>query len=117
MLAGAQLIAEGRRAAPPPAPPTAFLRAKGARSEAEFKLRCRNERKLMYHMHIGLSTWPATETALVEVNAGLAVHGYSVDRFGLALDRAMGVPEIERDLTAKETGPRIRPDEWRRGEH
>ncbi len=112
MLTGAQLIAEGRRAAPPPAPPTAFLRAKGARSEAEFKLRCRNERKLMYHMHIGLSTWPATETALVEVNAGLAAHGYSVDRFGLALDRAMGVPESERDLTAKETGPRIRPDEW-----
>jgi methylmalonyl-CoA mutase cobalamin-binding subunit len=114
MLAGAQLIAEGRRSAPPPPPPTAFLRARGAKSEAEFKLRCRADGTVMYHMHIGLSTWAATEIALVEVNARLAAHGYTVDRFGLALDRAMGVPETERDLTVKETGPRIGPDEWRR---
>ena len=68
----------------------------------------------MYHMHVGLSTWAATEVALVEVNAGLAEHGHSVDRYGLALDRAMGVPESQRHLTVKETGPRIGPDEWRR---
>ena len=114
MLTGAQLIAEGREAAPPPAPPTAFLRANGAGSEAEFKLRCRSEHRVMYHMHIGHSTWAATEVALAEVNAGLAAHGYTVDRFGVALDRAMGVLETERDLTVKETGPRIGPDEWRR---
>ena len=29
----------------------------------------------MYHMHVGLSTWAATEAALVEVHAGLAAHG------------------------------------------
>lgn len=114
MLAGAQLIAEGREAAPPPAPPTAFLRAKGARSEAEYKRRCRDNGDVMYHMHVGLSTWSATEAALVEVDAGLAEHGHSVDRFGLALDRAMGVPETQRHLALKETGPRIGPDEWRR---
>ena len=68
----------------------------------------------MYHMHVGLSTWAATEAALVEVSAGLADHGHSVDRFGLALDRAMGVPETQRHLAVKETGPRIGPDEWRR---
>lgn len=68
----------------------------------------------MYHMQIGLSTWAATEAALVEVCASLAAHGHSVDRFGLALDRAMGVPEDERDLTLKETGPRLGPDDWRR---
>ena len=31
----------------------------------------------MYHMHIGLSTWAATEVALAEVHAGLAAHGYT----------------------------------------
>jgi methylmalonyl-CoA mutase cobalamin-binding subunit len=114
MLAGAQLIAEGRKAAPPPPPPTAFLRAKGAGSEAEYKRRCRDDGTVMYHMHVGLSTWAATEAALVEVNAGLAAAGHTVDRFGLALDRAMGVPEAERHLTVKETGPRIGPHEWQR---
>ena len=68
----------------------------------------------MYHMHVGLSTWAATEAALVEVNAALADAGHTVDRFGLALDRAMGVPETERHLAVKETGPRIGPEEWRR---
>ncbi len=114
MLTGAQLIAEGRAAAPPPPPPTAFLRANGARSEAEFKRRCRDTGRLMYHMHVGLSTWSATEAALVEVHATLADAGHAVDRFGLALDRAMGVPEEQRHLAAKETGPRLGPDEWRR---
>jgi methylmalonyl-CoA mutase cobalamin-binding subunit len=114
MLAGAQLIAEGRRAAPQPPAPTAFLRANAARSEAEYKRRCRDQGRVMYHMHIGLSTWAATEAALAEVFDALAGEGHSVDRFGLALDRAMGVLEDERHLTVKETGPRIDPDEWRR---
>jgi methylmalonyl-CoA mutase cobalamin-binding subunit len=114
MLTGAQLIAEGRTAAPSPPPPTAFLRANGARSEVEYKRRCRDEGRVMYHMLVGLSTWEATEAALTEVHAGLADAGHSVDRFGLALDRAMGVPETERHLAGKETGPRIAPHEWRR---
>ena len=114
MLTGAQLIAEGRAATPSSVPPTAFLRAQGARSEAEYKLRCRDQGRVMYHMHIGLSTWEATEQALGEVYATLAAEGHMVDRFGLALDRAMGVPEADRHLTVKETGPRIAPDEWHR---
>jgi len=114
LLSGAQLIAEGRAAAPAPAPPTAYLRAKGARSEVEHKRRQRDLGNVMYHMHVGLSTWAATEAAVAEVHATLADHGHSVDRFGLALDRAMGVPETERQFTVKETGPRIGPDEWRR---
>jgi len=114
MLAGAQLIAEGRQAAPRQAPLTAFLRAHRASSEAEYKRRCRDEGRVMYHMHVGLSTWQATEAALADVHAGLTEHGHSVDRFGLALDRAMGVVESQRDLTLKETGPRIGPHDWQR---
>ena len=68
----------------------------------------------MYHMQVGLSTWAATEAALVAVSGALAEAGHFVDRFGLALDRAMGTLETERHLTVKETGPRIGPDEWQR---
>jgi methylmalonyl-CoA mutase cobalamin-binding subunit len=68
----------------------------------------------MYHMQVGLSTWHATELALVEVFSTLAESGHTVDRFGLALDRAMGVPEVDRQFTVKETGPRIGVHEWQR---
>ncbi|HEY5422654.1 MAG TPA: hypothetical protein VIK05_04250, partial [Ilumatobacteraceae bacterium] len=114
MLSGRQLIEEGRQAAPHEVPLTAFLRANEASSEAEYKRRCRDNGRVMYHMHVGLSTWSATEAALAEVHAGLTEHGHSVDRFGVALDRAMGIVESQRDLALKETGPRIGPDEWRR---
>jgi len=114
MLSGRQLIEEGRQGAPHEVPLTAFLRANDASSEAEYKRRCRDNGRVMYHMHVGLSTWSATEAALAEVHAGLAEHGHSVDRFGVALDRAMGIVESQRDLALKETGPRIGPDEWQR---
>ncbi len=114
MKPAAQLIAEGRAAAPTTIPVTAFLRSKGAPSEAAYKRRSRDEGRLTYHMHVGLSTWAATEDALRTVHDALAAEGHSVDRFGLAFDRAMGVPETERHLTTKETGPRIDADQWER---
>ncbi|HEY4331452.1 MAG TPA: cobalamin-dependent protein [Ilumatobacteraceae bacterium] len=114
VISGPELIAEGRAAAPPPAPPTAFMRDRGVRSEVEYKRRERDRGNVMYHMHVGLSTWAATEEAVAAVHAALTAEGHRVDRFGLALDRAMGVPEAERDLTVKETGPRIDVHEWAR---
>jgi len=112
MLPGAQLVAEGRAAAPTTAPSTAFLRANGASSEVDYKRRRRDGGAVMYHMHVGLSTWAATEAAIVEVHRALAAEGHIVDRFGLALDRAMGLPEADRHLATKETGPRLEPDDW-----
>jgi methylmalonyl-CoA mutase cobalamin-binding subunit len=114
MIPTEQLIAEGRAAAPAEIPVSAYLRSVGASNEVEHKLRCRDAGEVMYHMHVGLSTWEATEDALRSVHAGLAEHGYRVDRYGLAFDRAMGVPEEERHLTVKETGPRIEADGWTR---
>jgi methylmalonyl-CoA mutase cobalamin-binding subunit len=114
MAPAAQLIAEGRAAAPREIPSTAFVRSVGAASEAEYKQRCRDNGQIMYHMHVGLSTWEATEDALRTVYEGLRSHGHHVDRYGLAFDRAMGVPEDERHLTTKETGPRIEPSDWTR---
>lgn len=112
MKSSAELIGEGRAAAPRVVPHSAFLRAVGAPSEVEYKRRCRDDRTVMYHLHIGLSTWEATEEALRTVVAELAAHGHRADRFGLAFDRAMGVPEESRHLTVKETGPRVGADDW-----
>lgn len=114
MKSAQQLITEGREGAPATIPSTAFLRSKGATSEVEYKQRCRDAGIVMYHMHIGLSTWEATEDALRTVHGALAAEGHTVDRFGLAFDRAMGVPEADRRLTTKETGPRIAAHQWDR---
>jgi methylmalonyl-CoA mutase cobalamin-binding subunit len=114
MKPAAELIAEGRAAAPARFPQSAFLRSVDAGSEVEYKLRCRDAGVVMYHMHVGLSTWEATEDALRTVYDRLAAKGHHVDRFGLAFDRAMGVPETEREFTVKETGPRVDPNQWTR---
>ena len=112
MLPAAQLIAEGRAAAPTNVHRTAFMRANGVNSELEFKQRCQAQGRVMYHMHVGLSTWQATAAAVADVHCALTDAGHTVDRFGLALDRAMGVPDALRAATTKETGPRLEPDEW-----
>jgi methylmalonyl-CoA mutase cobalamin-binding subunit len=112
MKRATELIAEGRAAAPANVPRTAFLRSVDAESEVAYKQRCRDNGTVMYHLHIGLSTWEATEDALRTVAGGLAAHGHRADRFGLAFDRAMGVPEDVRHLTVKETGPRVGVEDW-----
>ena len=68
----------------------------------------------MYHAHIGLADWPSTERAIVEVCAALAERGHTLDRFGLCISRAMGMPEDRRDGFPKETGPMLGPDDWAR---
>lgn len=86
---------------------TAFCRAHGVASETEFKLRARDAGAITYHMHIGLTDWPATREALREIHARVPV-----ERYGLCLDRAMGLPEADRAGVPKETGPRLSGDDW-----
>jgi hypothetical protein len=107
----AELLAEGAAAAPRPAP-TLFTTARGVASEREFKRTLRDSGRISYHFHVGHSTWAQTAAVLHAVHDGLAAHGHACDRFGVALDRAMGVVEEDRDATLKETGPRIGPDDW-----
>jgi methylmalonyl-CoA mutase cobalamin-binding subunit len=107
----AELLAEGAAAAPEPAP-TLFTTTRGVASERAFKRALRDAGAISYHFHSGQSTWALTAQQLRDVHDGLAAHGHVCDRFGVSLDRAMGVPEDERDAALKETGPRIGPDEW-----
>jgi methylmalonyl-CoA mutase cobalamin-binding domain/chain len=105
------LLAEGRAAAPALGC-TAFCAAHDVRSEAEYKRGRRDAGELTYHAHLGLSDWPATERALDEIVAGLAVRGETLDRFGLCLSRSMSLPAAQRAGAAKETGPRLGPEDW-----
>jgi methylmalonyl-CoA mutase cobalamin-binding subunit len=92
--------------------PTLFTTSRGVGSERDFKRGLRDSGRISYHFQVGHSTWSQTEQVLREVEAGLAAHGLACDRFGVSLDRAMGVVEEERYTTLKETGPRIGPEEW-----
>jgi len=91
---------------------TAFCAAHDVGSEAEYKRQRRAAGRLMYHAHLGLSDWSATEDALEVIVDGLAEHDQTLDRFGLCLSRSMGVPAAERHTVAKETGPRLEPEDW-----
>ena len=110
----AQLIAEGRSAAPASLGTTAFLAEHRAASEVDYKRRMMADGAVMYHAHVGLSTWEATEGLLHHVHGELAARGHRLDRFGVALDRAMGVPSAQRSATMKETGPRLDGSDWSR---
>ena len=63
MTPGAELLEQGRRAAPERIHQTAYMRRFDAASEGEVKQRARDEGRVMYHIHIGLSDWPATARA------------------------------------------------------
>ena len=89
-----------------------FCRAAGVASEYAYKRRCVETGKIMYHAHIGLSSWDATAAALTEVVGALGEDGRVLDRFGLCLDRAMSLPEARRHTVARETGPVLTADEW-----
>jgi hypothetical protein len=81
-------------------------------SEAEYKRRRRDEGRLTYHAHLGLTDWPRTAAALDAIVGGLAEHGHALDRFGLCLSRSMSLPERLRPGVAKETGPRLEAGDW-----
>jgi hypothetical protein len=89
-----------------------FCRLHGVAHELEFKRRARDAGRVTYHMHVGLSDWPATAAAVRFVHDELEGRGYTIERFGLCLDRAMGLPAEQRAGARRETGPRLEDDEW-----
>jgi methylmalonyl-CoA mutase cobalamin-binding subunit len=66
----------------------------------------------MFHMHVGLHDWTATADAVHTVHDELRARGHSIERFGLCLDRAMGLPPEQRASARRETGPRLEDHEW-----
>ncbi len=84
-----------------------FCEEMGVASEAEYKARCKADRVIMYHAHVGMDSWPATAAALRHLHRAATEGGYRMDRAGICLDRRMAVPEARRAAIPAETGPLI----------
>ncbi len=113
MLHGRDLLEQGRTEGAALVPRrSSFCRANDVASEVAFKQRAKSQGRISYHAHIGLNDWSATERALIEIQDSLADRGFTLDRYGLCLSRAMGMPPDARDDFPKETGPMIADDEW-----
>lgn len=92
---------------------TAFMKKFHVHSEAEYKERMIRENKIMFHAHIGLNSWKATAEALRFLYEEMEKRGLRIDRFGLCLDRGMGLPSHLRSKILRETGPRLETlEEW-----
>lgn len=93
---------------------TAFLDKMGVASEAEYKRQCIREKQIMYHAHIGMSSWQATVEALQDLYQTAEEHQFVIDRAGICLDRRMGLPPEYRKQAPAETGPLLEsPEDWR----
>ena len=86
---------------------TAFFEKMGVSSEMEHKRRCIAEGRIMYHCHIGMSTWEDTARSLKEIYKVSQRYGFVQDRAGLCLDRRMGLPSSHRGNVPAETGPML----------
>ena len=92
---------------------TAFMDKMGVGSELEYKKQCIKDNKIMFHAHIGLSSWEATAEALAYLYNTTREGGNVVDRAGICLDRRMGLPKKHRDNTPSETGPMLETEsDW-----
>jgi len=93
---------------------TAFMAEMGVDSELAYKARCIRDNNIMFHAHIGLSSWQATADALVYLHDSARKYGQIVDRAGICLDRRMGLPKAHRTNIPSETGPMLESDQdWR----
>lgn len=92
---------------------TLFFKEKGVKSEGEYKRKMAAEHKVMKHSHIGWNSWQATEEGFIKIYEALKSAGTTIDRFGVALDWVMGVPEEYRHRF-QAGGSLIfkNPDEW-----
>ena len=92
---------------------TAFMDKMGVGSELEYKKQCIKDNKIMFHAHIGLSSWEATAEALAYLYNTAREGGHVVDRAGICLDRRMGLPKEHRDNIPSETGPMLETEsDW-----
>jgi len=92
---------------------TLFMDEMGVGSEAEYKRRCIQDGKIMFHAHIGMNTWTSTAEALTILKREAAAGDVRVDRAGICLDRRMGLPSSHREGVPAETGPMLeKPADW-----
>ena len=92
---------------------TLFLQKYGASSEREYKERMKKAKVPMFHFQYGLSNFEMSARGLELIYKEACEHGHRIDRFGVCLDRVMGLPEEMRERMPRETGLKFDgPSEW-----
>ncbi|MBI4306169.1 MAG: hypothetical protein HY678_07590, partial [Chloroflexi bacterium] len=111
---GADVVAEGRSLGRKiTVGRTLFVEAHGVSSESEYKRRMREQGRMMFHAQYGLSNWPDSAEGLKLIYHEATARGARIDRFGICLDRAMGLPPEQRDCVPRETGLKLSDrSEW-----
>ena len=89
-----------------------FCQKMGVRSEAAYKIACKQDGTIMYHAHIGMGSWEATVAALEYIYDHAKAREFVIDRAGLCLDRRMALPADYRDGVPAETGPMLTAADW-----
>ena len=91
-----------------------FLEKHGVFSEREYKENCIKEKKIMFHFQYGLTNFEKSAEGLNYIYNESLKRGHTPDRYGLCLDRAMGLPPEMRSLVPRETGLKLdTEDEWK----
>jgi hypothetical protein len=84
--------------------PGSFLKENAVPSEAEFKRRESAAGRIMLHAQIGFRDLEKSRRAWGEIHESCRRKGVRVDRYGISLDWAMGLPAKERKTAVKGTG-------------
>lgn len=91
---------------------TLFFDKYGVSSEREYKERMKQEKQIMFHFQYGLTDFQKSAEGLIYIYNEATARGHRIDRFGLTLDRIMGLPEEMRKNYARETGLKLERHEW-----
>jgi len=101
-------LARIHRVAPGP-----FLKENAVPSEAAFKRRESAAGRIMLHAQIGFRDLEKSRRAWGEIHESCHRRGVRVDRYGISLDWAMGLPAQERKTAVKGTGILLsRPEDF-----
>lgn len=94
---------------------TKFMIENNISSEREYKEKMIKEKKIMFHAQTGLDNSEKATECMEYLYTELNKRGARLDRFGICLDRRMGLPYEMRNRVPKETGLNLSndPKEWK----
>jgi methylmalonyl-CoA mutase cobalamin-binding subunit len=88
-----------------------YMRELGVGSEAEYKRRMKARGQIMFHAQYSATSWDETARGLQYIYEEVNNRGARIDRWGLSLDRVMGLPPEMRGSAPRETGLQFSSDE------
>lgn len=112
---GLSTIEQGKRVSPDiTIGTTLFFTENKVKSEIDFKQKMINERRITFNMQYGLANLEKSVEGLKRIYEETTQRGHQIHRFGLCLDRSMGLPYEMRKTASAETGLKLKNEnEWK----